>query len=229
MRRILLALAAAFLLAACNQGGGDQEQGTAPAEAAPSDADVTFTQNMIPHHQQAIEMAKLVDTHTDRPELRQLADSIVSSQRQEITQMEGWLRSRGKPATPSEGHGGHGDTEMPGMMSEADMGRLMQSTGTEFDLAFVEMMAAHHQAPSTWPTPSSWTARCPRSHDSPSRSSTPNRTRSISSSSGRRSGRPPISGNQRGEEGAHPPAPSSPPHQVGSCPRLAQRGARGDR
>ena len=31
------------------------------------------------------------------------------------------------------------------MMSEADMGRLMQSTGTEFDLAFVEMMAAHHQ------------------------------------------------------------------------------------
>jgi uncharacterized protein (DUF305 family) len=145
MRRILLALAAGFLLAACNQGGGDQEQGSAPAEGAPSDADVLFTQNMIPHHQQAIEMAKLVDTRTDRPELRQLADSIMSSQRQEITQMEGWLRSWGKPATPSEGHGGHGDTEMPGMMSEADMRRLMRSTGTEFDLAFVEMMAAHHQ------------------------------------------------------------------------------------
>jgi uncharacterized protein (DUF305 family) len=145
MRRILLALVAAFLLAACNQGGGNQEEGTAPPEAAPSDADVSFTQNMIPHHQQAIEMAQLVDTHTDRPELRQLADSIVSSQSQEITQMEGWLRGWGKPATPSEGHGGHGDTEMPGMMSEADMGRLMESTGTEFDLAFVELMAAHHQ------------------------------------------------------------------------------------
>ena len=46
MRRILLALTAAFLLAACNQGG--QEQGTASAEAAPNDADVTFSQNMIP-------------------------------------------------------------------------------------------------------------------------------------------------------------------------------------
>jgi uncharacterized protein (DUF305 family) len=34
---------------------------------------------------------------------------------------------------------------MPGMMSEADMSRLMESTGTEFDLGFVEMMAAHHQ------------------------------------------------------------------------------------
>ena len=146
MRRILLALAAAFLLAACNQGGGgEQEQGTAPAEAAPSDADVSFTQNMIPHHQQAIEMAKLVDSHTDRPELRKLADSIVSSQGQEITQMQEWLRSWSKPETPAEGHGGHGDTEMPGMMSEADMRRLMEATGTEFDLAFVEMMAAHHQ------------------------------------------------------------------------------------
>ena len=145
MRRILLALAAAFLLAACNQGGGDQEQGTAPAEAAPNDADVTFTQNMIPHHEQAIEMAKLVDSHTDRSELRKLADSIVSSQSQEMTQLQGWLRSWGKPATPSGGHGGHGDTEMPGMMSEADMSRLMAATGPEFDLAFVEMMAAHHQ------------------------------------------------------------------------------------
>jgi uncharacterized protein (DUF305 family) len=145
MRRILLALAAALLLAACNQGGGNQEQGTAPAEGAPNDADVTFTQDMIPHHQQAIEMATLVDSHTDRPELHRLADSVESSQRQEITQMRGWLRSWGKPATPSEGHGGHGDTEMPGMMSEADMRRLMEATGTEFDLAFVEMMAAHHQ------------------------------------------------------------------------------------
>jgi uncharacterized protein (DUF305 family) len=144
MRPILLALVAAFLLAACNQGAGDQEQGTAPAEAAPNDADVTFTQNMIPHHQQAIEMAKLVDSHTDRPELGKLADSIVSSQSQEITQMQDWLRSWGKPSTPPEGHGGHGDTEMPGMMSEADMSRLMETTGT-VDLAFVEMMAAHHQ------------------------------------------------------------------------------------
>ena len=145
MRRILLVLAAGFLLAACNQGGGDQEQGTAPAEAAPSDADVTFTQNMLPHHRQAIEMAKLVDTHTDRPELRELVDSIQSSQSQEISQMQAWLRTWGKPATPSEGHGGHGDTEMPGMMTDADMRRLMESTGTEFDLTFVEMMAAHHQ------------------------------------------------------------------------------------
>ena len=59
--------------------------------------------------------------------------------------MEGWLRRWGKPTTPSTGHGGHGDTEMPGMMSKAEMRQLMESTGTDFDLAFVEMMAAHHR------------------------------------------------------------------------------------
>jgi uncharacterized protein (DUF305 family) len=196
MRRILLALVAAFLLAACNQGGGNQEQGTAPPEAAPSDADVSFTQNMIPHHQQAIEMAQLVDTHTDRPELRQLADSIVSSQSQEITQMEGWLRGWGKPATPSEGHGGHGDTEMPGMMIEADMGRLMQSTGTEFDLAFVEMMAAHHQGAIDMATTELRDVALPEVNSSPRRSSTPSRPNSTGSSSGSSSGRRRRSGDR---------------------------------
>jgi uncharacterized protein (DUF305 family) len=143
MRRILLALGAAILLTACNQGG--QEQGTAPATPAPNDADVTFTQNMIPHHQQATEMAELVQAHTDRPELRKLADSIATSQNQEISQLQGWLRSWGKPGTPMEGMG-HGATpEKPGMMSEADMSHHMGLTDAEFDLEFVEMMAAHHQ------------------------------------------------------------------------------------
>jgi uncharacterized protein (DUF305 family) len=143
MRRILLALVAAILLAACSQGG--QEQGTAPATPAPNDADVTFTQNMIPHHQQAIEVAELVESHTDRPELRKLADGIVTSQHQEITQMQGWLRGWDKPAAPMEGMDHGAGTEMPGMMSEADMSHLMEATGAEFDVAFVEMMTAHHQ------------------------------------------------------------------------------------
>jgi len=141
MRRILLALAAAVLLTACNQGG--QEQGTGAAAAAPNDADVTFTQNMIPHHQQAIEMAELVDAHTKQPELRSLADRITASQGQEITLMQGWLQTWGKPATP-EGTD-HGAMQMPGMMSEADMRQLRLTKDEDFDLAFVDMMAAHHE------------------------------------------------------------------------------------
>ena len=90
MRRILLVLAAAFLLAACNQGGGNQEQGTAPAEAAPSDADVTFTQNMIPHHQQAIEMANTELKDGSLPEVTRLARQIIDTQQDEIDQLQQW-------------------------------------------------------------------------------------------------------------------------------------------
>jgi uncharacterized protein (DUF305 family) len=95
MRRSLLALIAAVLLTVCNQGGGDQ--GSAPATAAPNDADVTFTQNMIPHHQQAIEMAELVDSHTQRPELRILADRIAASQGREVALLQRWLQDWANP------------------------------------------------------------------------------------------------------------------------------------
>jgi uncharacterized protein (DUF305 family) len=143
MRRIALALlaAAAVLLTACNQGA--PQQGGGPASAAPNDADVTFTQNMIPHHQQAIEMATLVDAHTKRSELRTLAEDITTSQGQEITLMQGWLRSWGKPATPAGMD--HGAMQMPGMMSEMEMRQLGVINGEDFDLLFLEMMTAHHK------------------------------------------------------------------------------------
>jgi uncharacterized protein (DUF305 family) len=140
MRRSLLALHAAVLLTARNQGAG--EQGSAPATAAPNDADVTFTLNMIPHHQQAIEMAKLVDARTRRPELRTLAERIAASQGREVTLMQGWLQAWGKPAAP---HMDHGGMHMPGMMSKADMRQLTATRNQDFDLLFVEMMTAHHQ------------------------------------------------------------------------------------
>jgi uncharacterized protein (DUF305 family) len=141
MRRSLLALLAAVLLSACNQGGGDQ--GSAPATAAPNDADVTFTHTMIPHHQQAVEMAKLVDAHTSRQQLRTLADRIAASQGQEITLMQGWLTTWGKPAAPPGTD--HGAMHTPGMMSEADMRQLMATRRDDFDPLFLDMMTAHHQ------------------------------------------------------------------------------------
>jgi uncharacterized protein (DUF305 family) len=140
MRWSLLPLHAAVLLTAYNQGGG--EQGSAAATAAANDADVTFTQNMIPHHQQAIEMAELIDSRTRRPELRTLAERIAASQGREVTLMQGWLQAWGKPAAP---HMDHGGMHMPGMMREAEMRQLMATRQQNFDLLFLELMSAHHQ------------------------------------------------------------------------------------
>jgi uncharacterized protein (DUF305 family) len=141
MRRIALALAAMALLAACGQTEDNDTR--APATPQPNQADVTFTQSMIPHHQQAIEMAEAIKTRTTRPELVQLAGAITTTQGQEITRMRGWLQAWGKPeAMPGMDHD---QTGMPGMMDQGEMDQLMGLKGTRFDLAFVDMMARHHQ------------------------------------------------------------------------------------
>jgi uncharacterized protein (DUF305 family) len=60
-------------------------------------ADVRFMSDMIPHHQQALDMAELVPERTGRNELIELARRIESSQKDEIEFMLGWLRERGEP------------------------------------------------------------------------------------------------------------------------------------
>jgi uncharacterized protein (DUF305 family) len=141
----MLALTAAMLLAACGQAARETHNTPTPAKAQPNAADVAFVQNMIPHHQQAIEMAELVDARTDRPELTKLAGDITASQGAEISKMQGWLQAWGKSGHSMDSMPGGDHGAMPGMMSEADMTKLTGLRSTKFDLAFVDMMIMHHQ------------------------------------------------------------------------------------
>lgn len=54
-------------------------------------ADVDFLRGMIPHHQGAVEMAKIVLEHGSDPEIRKLAEDIIAAQQAEIAWMEQWL------------------------------------------------------------------------------------------------------------------------------------------
>lgn len=56
------------------------------------DFDKEFIEQMIPHHQMAIMMARMLEYGTERPEMLQLAKNIQSSQSQEIQQMQTWYR-----------------------------------------------------------------------------------------------------------------------------------------
>lgn len=144
--------AAALALTACGNisAGYDTSNVSRAAPAAttasaqPSSdfdsADVMFVQMMIPHHQQAIEMAGLAETRASHKEVKQLAAKIKGEQQPEINTMESWLRAWGKPA-PSGGMG----HSMPGMMPEADMKKLEKARGAAFDRTFLKMMIAHHK------------------------------------------------------------------------------------
>ena len=98
----------------------------------------SFLQQMIQHHQSAIDMAKMVKDHTKRTELQQLADKIMTSQQQEIDKMTGWLREWFQ-ASPKPVANETADKEM-----KPHMAMLNGKHDADFDKAFLQMMPQHH-------------------------------------------------------------------------------------
>ncbi len=121
---------AAFVLAACGSnasGGGAVPAKSNSATGSRSGAtfngvDVMFLRMMIPHHQQAVEMATLAQTRAADPRVKQLAARIKATQTSEIATMNRWLTAWGQPTTmPND----HDMSAMPGggMMPSAMPGR----------------------------------------------------------------------------------------------------------
>lgn len=153
MRKNLIVAAATtllFTLTAC--AGGEEAAGDDH-----NDADVTFAQQMIPHHQQAVEMADLAATRAESQEVKDLASDIKAAQGPEIETMTGWLEDWDEEVPDADmsdmsgmDHGGmdmssDGSSGMTGMMSEEDMTALEAASGADFDQMFLTMMIEHHQ------------------------------------------------------------------------------------
>lgn len=125
---------------------------SAPASTTPeasssafNDADVTFAQGMIVHHEQAIEMAELAldPNAVAGAQTKDLAARIQAAQDPEIATLTSLLNQWGQPVEMAT-HDGHDMSSMDGMMSPADMDALGAATGSDFDRKWMEMMIEHH-------------------------------------------------------------------------------------
>lgn len=90
-----------------------------------------YLTKMIPHHQEAIDTARLVLAGSDRPEMKRFAEDIIRVQTAEIEQMQQWLK---------EWYPGRDTTvEVTPMMRN-----LNNLRGDDLDQAFLEDMVMHH-------------------------------------------------------------------------------------
>ncbi|QGV81898.1 DUF305 domain-containing protein [Streptomyces ficellus] len=114
----------------------------------PNAADFTYTQMMIVHHGQALEMTKLAARHASSTRVKQVAARIAAAQAPEIGAMRGWLETNGGPRP----HAGHDHGTMPGMATAAQLTRLGEARGKAFDELFLTLMITHHQGAVTMAT-----------------------------------------------------------------------------
>jgi uncharacterized protein (DUF305 family) len=115
-------------------------------------ADVEFMQGMIPHHAQAVIMARWAVTHGARADVKILCERIVIAQTDEIRMMRRWLAERAQdvPDSMSTRHtmrmgGMVHEMLMPGMLTDEQMAALDKARGSAFDRQFLTGMIAHHQ------------------------------------------------------------------------------------
>ncbi|MEO1421073.1 MAG: DUF305 domain-containing protein, partial [Pseudomonadota bacterium] len=122
------------------------DEATEIADTSYTPDDVRFMQGMIPHHEQALEMARLVAERTNNADVVDIAGRIESSQGDEIEFINGWLSDRGEASPESGGHHSmHMHHQMAGMASPEQMAALAEASGTNFDRLFLELMITHHE------------------------------------------------------------------------------------
>jgi uncharacterized protein (DUF305 family) len=148
----LAAVAAALFVSSCSSPASDGHAGHEHADepvitgqpAGFNADDVAFATNMIPHHQQAVDLSAMVPDRSTNAALIALAQKISAAQQPEINVMKVFLVQWNENPDTNSGHAGHGNA-MQGMVDAATMTKLQSLTGAEFDKLWLQSMIGHHQ------------------------------------------------------------------------------------
>jgi uncharacterized protein (DUF305 family) len=137
----IVALLATMAVSGCGRSSDHgQATGTQPAH---NRADVVFATDMLPHHQQALDLSAMVPDRSIDPALIKLASNIATAQAPEIQKMKGWVVQWSQGADTTSG--GQAQTSMHGMVDQATMTKVASSKGVEFDKQWLQAMIGHHR------------------------------------------------------------------------------------
>jgi uncharacterized protein (DUF305 family) len=128
----VLALAGAVAVAGC---GDDEESGG----TAGNGTDRAFVAEMVPHHESAVEMAKIAQERGESAFVKQLADDIIRTQTQEIAT----LRREDEALEMAGVEKGSLGVPQHAMGMDDDPATLRDAE--PFDAAFLKMMVPHHE------------------------------------------------------------------------------------
>jgi uncharacterized protein (DUF305 family) len=138
MAALLAAVVATAVVSSCGKSSPTPDALSTKHDAA----DVTFAQNMIPHHQQAVDMSAMVPSSTTNRDLIRLAKHISADQQAEIETLSELLGQWGEQLAPD--HMGHA-LNVDGMVDVATMDKLQTLTGTPFEVLWLKSMIRHHE------------------------------------------------------------------------------------
>src|SRR5262249_13839101 len=118
---------------------------TSAGQGANNADDIAFAQGMIPHHAQAVEMAKLVPSRSTDKKVLDLAARIQQAQDPEIKQLTDMLTKWGSAPSGMDHSMPGMDMGGAGMMTAEEMRQLTQAKGPKFDRMWTDMMIKHHE------------------------------------------------------------------------------------
>jgi len=106
--------------------------------------DHRFIDMMIPHHEGAIMMAKDALAHANKPELKKMAQGVITSQQNEIAQMKAWRAKWYGEGKPSGMEDAAGMMKHMSMMNDMMVKNLGQKD-RDYEDRFIDTMIPHHK------------------------------------------------------------------------------------